>query len=385
MTLLARTEPALPSAWYYDPQHYAHELEAIWYRDWICVGRQEDLAQPGDYLLAEIGNERLILTRDARGCPRAFYNTCRHRGSVLCTASRGHFANRRIVCPYHSWTYSLDGELLATPLRIELEDFRREDYRLYEARIDTWGGFLFVNLSETPAEPLDAFLGAEARHVEGWPLAELVSVQRDRTILACNWKVFWENYSECYHCPRIHPELCSLVPIYGAGVLSYADQPSASSPGAAHERRARVAPGMRTWTPDGQTTLPSIEGPDEAPRALGMVFASFTANLYVVAHPDYVRSVRVSPKGPESVELTVDWLLPRGVASSHPDALEHVLALGRLVIAQDGRVCELNQQGLRSRRHRHGVLVPQEDAVWQFHQWLRARLDQADASTSKPS
>ena len=92
MTLLARTEPTLPSAWYYDPQHYAHELEAIWYRDWICVGRQEDLAQPGDYLLAEIGNERLILTRDARGCPRAFYNTCRHRGSVLCTASRGHFA-----------------------------------------------------------------------------------------------------------------------------------------------------------------------------------------------------------------------------------------------------------------------------------------------------
>jgi Rieske 2Fe-2S family protein len=374
MTLLARTEPTLPSAWYYDPAQYARELEAIWYRDWICVGRQEDLARPGDYVLAEIGNERLILTRDTRGHPRVFHNTCRHRGSVLCTASRGHFANNRIVCPYHSWTYSLDGELLATPNRIEVEDFRRDDYRLYEARVDSWGGFLFVNLSEAPAEPLGDFLGTEARNVEPWPLADLVSVQRDRQTLACNWKVFWENYSECYHCPRIHPELCGLVPIYRDGVLSYADRPSAPSPSAADDPRPRVAPGMLTWTRDGQSTLPLIDGPDEASRALGMVFASFTANLYVVAHPDYVRSVRVAPRSPESVELTVDWLLPRGVAESHPDEIEHMLELGRLVIAQDGRVCELNQQGLRSRRHRDGVLVPQEHAVWQFHQWVRARL-----------
>jgi len=374
MTLLARTEPTLPSAWYYDPEQYTRELEAIWYRDWICVGRQEDLARPGDYVLAEIGNERLILTRDTLGRPRAFHNTCRHRGTVLCTTSRGHFANNRIVCPYHGWTYSLDGELLATPIRTEVEDFRREDYRLYEARVDSWGGFLFVNLSEAPAEPLCDFLGSEARNVAPWPLADLVSVQRDRSTLACNWKVFWENYSECYHCARIHPELCRLVPIYREGVLSYADRPSATSPDPADDPRPRVAPGMLTWTRDGRTTLPFIEGPDDASRALGMVFASFTANLYVVAHPDYVRSVRVAPKSPESIELTVDWLLPRGVAESHPDDIEHMLELGRLVIAQDGRVCELNQQGLRSRRHRHGVLVPQEHAVWQFHQWLRARL-----------
>ena len=378
MTLLARTEQTLPSAWYYDPAQYARELAAIWYRDWICVGRQEELARPGDYVLAEVGNERVILVRDTRGNPRVFHNTCRHRGSVLCTTPSGHFANSRIVCPYHSWTYSLDGELLATPLRVELDDFRREDYPLYEARVDSWGGFLFVNLSDAPVEPLTDFLGAEARNVEAWPLADLVSVQRDRHTLACNWKVFWENYSECYHCPRIHPELCSVVPVYRDGVLSYADRPSLPSPRAAFDPRPRVAPGMLTWTRDGQTTLPLIDGPDEASRAPGMVFASFAANLYVVAHPDYVRSVRVTPTGPESVELTVDWLLPRGVAESNPGAVESMLELGRLVVAQDGRVCELNQQGLRSRRHRHGVLVPQEHGVWQFHQWLRDRLTRAE-------
>lgn len=374
MTLLARTEATLPGAWYYDPAHYARELEAIWYRDWVCVGRKADIPRPGDFFVAEIGNERVFVTRDADGRPRAFHNTCRHRGSALCRETRGHFTNGRIVCPYHSWTYSLAGELLATPLRIELADFRPEDYRLYEVHVDGWGGFLFVNLSETPAASLGEFLGAEARNVEAWPLATLVTVQRDESTLACNWKVFWENYSECYHCPRIHPELCRVVPVYRDGVLSYADRPEGRSTGTPGDVRPRVAPGLSTWTLDGQTTLPLIDGPDETQRSLGMVFASFTASLYVVAHPDYVRSVRVMPRGPETVQLTVDWLLPPGVAAKHPASIEHMLELGRLVIAQDGRVCELNQQGLRSRRHRHGVLVPQEHALWQFHQWLRSRL-----------
>ena len=112
-----------------------------------------------------------------------------------------------------------------------------------------------------------------------------------------------------------------------------------------------MAPGFATWTLDGQSTLPLIEGPDEQDRALGVVFASFTASLFIVAHPDYVRSVRIMPRGPELIELTVDWLLPPGVAERHAEELERLVALGRLVVAQDGRVCELNQQGLRSRRH----------------------------------
>jgi Rieske 2Fe-2S family protein len=374
MTLLARTEATLPSAWYYDHAHYARELEAVWYQDWVCVGRNEDVPRPGDFVVAEIGNERLIVTRDGDGRPRVFHNTCRHRGSTLCRETRGHFPNGRIVCPYHSWTYSLAGELLATPVRIELADFRHEDHRLYEAHVDVWGGFLFVNLSDTPPVALREFLGAEARNVEAWPLGELVTVQRDESTLACNWKVFWENYSECYHCPRIHPELCRIVPVYREGVLSYADRPHPPSADAPADPRPRVAPGLRTWTLDGQTTLPLIDGPDETLRSAGMVFASFTASMYVVAHPDYVRSVRVMPTGPESVQLTVDWLLPAGVATTHAASVERMLELGRLVIAQDGRVCEINQQGLRSRRHRHGVLVPQEHALWQFHQWLRSRL-----------
>jgi Rieske 2Fe-2S family protein len=379
MTLLTRTQPSLPASWYYDPAQYARELEAVWYRDWICVGRSSELARAGDYFVAEVGNERVIVTSDATGRHRAFHDTCRHRGSKLCTDPRGHFASGRIVCPYHAWTYALDGRLLATPMRIATDDFDRDAIRLYDVHIDTWGGFLFVNLSETPAVPLTAFLGAEARNVERWPLAQLETVHREESTLACNWKVFWENYSECYHCPGVHPELCRVVPIYRGAVLSYADRPDAQGDGSPDDPRPRVAPGLRTWTIDGQTGLPLIEGPDEALRSLGVVFASFTASLYVVAHPDYVRSVRIMPKGPETVQLTVDWLLPPGVAGAHGDQLDRMLELGRTVIAQDARACELNQQGLRCRRHDHGVLVPQEQSLWQFHEWLRSKLAGAAA------
>ncbi len=372
MALLDRTVATLPAAWYHDPAQYARELEAIWYRDWVCVGRSEELPEAGDYLVAEVGDERIIVTRDRGGAPRAFHNTCRHRGSILCTTAHGRFAGGRITCPYHGWSYGLSGELLATPKMDLPADFRREDYALYGVAVDTWGGYLFVNLDERPSTSLAGFLGDEARNVERWPLATLESVHRDVTTLACNWKIFWENYSECYHCPGIHPELCRVMPLYREGVLDQADSRSPSL--VAGDTRPRVAPGFTTWTLDGQTTLPLIEGPNAADRAAGVVFASFTASLFVVAHPDYVRSVRILPKGPERIELTVDWLLPPGVAVQHADALEKMVELGRLVVAQDGRVCELNQQGLRSRRHRQGVLMPQEEGLHEFHDWLQSRL-----------
>ena len=374
MALLDRTVATLPASWYHDPAQYARELEAVWYRDWVCVGRSEEIRERGDYVLATVGEESLVLTRDRDGRPRAFHNSCRHRGSRLCTEPRGRFAAGRIVCPYHAWTYGLGGELLATP-RMQLPaDFRREDYPLHAAHAGEWGGFLFVNLHERPARPLSEFLGREAENVRRWPLASLVSVNREVTTLGCNWKVFWENYSECYHCPGVHPELCRVVPLYREGLLSYGDSREGPPPGDPDDDRPRVAPGYATWTLDGQSRLPPIEGPSEADRALGVVFASFTASLFVVAHPDYVRSVRIAPRGPESVELTVDWLLPPGVAERHADALGHLYELGRRVVAQDGRVCELNQQGLRSRRFGQGVLMPQEESLQAFHEWLRLRL-----------
>ena len=242
MATLTRVVPTLPGSWYYDESQYERELDAIWYRDWVCVGRAEELPRAGDYFLARIGTQRVIVTRDAGDRLRAFHNTCRHRGSALCTENRGRFRNGRIVCPYHTWTYSTAGELLATPGRVPTPDFRPEDYSLYPVAVDCWGGFVFVSLSATPADTLEDFLGDEARLLRDWPLAEMISVQTDRRTLACNWKVFWENYSECYHCPRVHPELCKVVGIYGKGFIDHTEDPD-------WRRRTNRMPASRSSRP----------------------------------------------------------------------------------------------------------------------------------------
>ena len=364
--VLKEIRKSLPADWYYDADHYLRELEAIWYRDWFCVGRSESLANPGDFFLAEIGDQSIVLTRNTQGDLRAFHNTCRHRGSVLCREKSGHFRNGSIICPYHTWTYSTDGELLKTPGRIEAGRFEYDEYSLHAVNIDTWGGFLFINLSHEPASGLDEFLGDEAECLANWPIETMQSVHQETRRVACNWKLFWENYSECYHCPRLHPELCRIMPVYKHAVFDCADLPI-------DRGVSRVAEGVRTWTIDGQSDLPPIEGPSPAVLDEGAIFASFTASMFVVAHTDYVRSARIVPTGPESIELIVDWMLPRGAEYSRQD-LDRMLELARIVISQDGEICELNQRGLHSLSFDEGVLVGQEYQLWHFHEWLRSRL-----------
>jgi Rieske 2Fe-2S family protein len=126
---------------------------------------------------------------------------------------------------------------------------------------------------------------------------------------------------------------------------------------------------------DGEISLPVIEGLTEQDVKPGVVFASFPTSLYVVGHPDYVRSVRMRPTSPESIELVVDWLLPDSVEIENPQQLESVVALAKLVLKQDSDICELNQRGLRSNRYDAGVLTPQEYELWEFHESIRNKLE----------
>ena len=318
MALLTVKQPTLPSSWYYDPVHYMRELDAVWYREWVCVGRLDEIPFPDGSLVEDVGSRVVTVSRGSDGSL--------------------HGQSDGPVC------------------------------------VDAWGGFIFVRLAGNSPAPLRESLGSEADVLEQWPLEQLRTAHRETRRLACNWKVFWENYSECYHCPGLHPELCRIVPLYRKGVLNHADLPNWQARDEGDDGSPVVGPGSTTWTVDGRSTLPLIEGVGERYREAGMAFASFTASMFVVGHPDYVRSVRISPRGPEDLELTIDWLLPPAVIESYGEHLEQTLALGRLVVEQDGAVCELNQRGLRSRGHRHGVLMPQEYEVWAFHEWLRQRL-----------
>jgi Rieske 2Fe-2S family protein len=363
----------LPASWFYDPDQYRRELSAIWYRDWLCLGREEDWPATGDFRRQQIGDQQILVTRAGDGALHAFHNTCRHRGSVLCEVESGRFDSGRIVCPYHAWAYSLSGELERAPRATDADRIRLQDFPLYRVHIATWRGFVFVNLAEKPALSLQESLSAEAENVAAWPLEDLRRVHRSTHRLACNWKIFWENYLECYHCPGVHPDLCRLVPVYRTGFMEYADAGHEPDPQRPH---AMLRPGAVTWSTDGETPLPWFEGLGAADAERGMTFATWQPTLFLVAHVDYVRTVRVLPLGPEQTELTVDWYVHRDVVKHPALDVNRLVAFGSQVVTEDARVCELNQQGIRCRRHERGILLEVEDYVHDFEQWVRRRLDE---------
>jgi len=376
MNQLSCLEPSLPSRDYFDPEHYRRELEAIWYRSWLCIGRAEDLAEPRRYKVVDVGNQSILVTRDPEQGLQAFHNTCRHRGSVLCTEAQGRFRANAIVCPYHGWTYTLTGALKGTPHQLPSPDFRTRDFPLYRVALETWGGFLFVNLLGEEAPPLTACLDALTGELANWPLETLRVGRRIERTLACNWKVFWENFLECFHCPGVHPELCRIVPVYGRGLQAEDEDPDCP-PELVGRGTAPLAPGAVTWSLDGRSELAELRGLDEEDRRRGQSFGVLIPSVFVCAHIDYVRSVRALPISPEETRLVVEWLFASDLLErGDPAVLDRATALGARVVEQDARACELNQRGLHCLRHEQGVLVPQEYQVHQFHRWVRAALEE---------
>jgi Rieske 2Fe-2S family protein len=369
--MLKRTFPTLPSPYYFDPKHHAVEMDRIWCREWLCLAHESEFSGPGAFRVYRLGTAQVIVARHQDGALHAFHNTCRHRGSQLCSEDSGAFRNGRIVCPYHGWAYSLDGALTHTPRRIETADFDPADYSLYPVPVDTWRGFVFVNLAATPRHSLVAALGEEAGVLANWPLEDLRVAHQDVQHLACNWKIFWENYSECLHCPVVHKDLCALVPIYGLGLSYHRELPEDHPMKGA---RSCLADGKETWSPDGHTPLPPFCGLTGEERDRGMTFADFLPGAFMVAHVDYLRSVHILPLGPERTRLTVNWLLPATTMTAGNIDMDRLTRFARQVIAEDQAVCESNQAGLHCEPHRQGVLMPQEEGVLEFDNWVRERL-----------
>ena len=382
---LERVEKGLPTHYYYDPAHYQRELEAIWYDQWVYLCRSEEIAEPREFKVAQIGDESVVLTRNLSGELRAFYNTCRHRGSVLCTEEKGRFKGKSIVCPYHAWSYSLDGELVNTPYRLPTDDFRLQDYSLYEVGVSEWAGFVFVHLSPGGATDFHEVLGDSANLLANWKIQDLRVGHRTCATVECNWKVFCENFGECLHCPDLHPELSQLVPIYKQGLVSERELPD-YEPSLGRDLRGEtpLREGAVTWTPDGQTKIPYLEGLSAEEQMRGQTFITVEPNFFLVAHVDYVRAIRLIPLGPERTELSMEWLFHPSALEREDFDLEHATALAMTVSAEDRRACELNQRGLRSRAHSHGVLVRQEYWVHRFQSWVRERLAATADSASAP-
>lgn len=364
----------LPSAWYLDDGQFQRELEAIWLKEWLFAGHVSEWPDRGSYQVLAIGNQQLVITKDREGQFHAFHNTCRHRGSRLCETSAGRFRGGRVVCPYHAWAYGLDGALLSAPRMEEIEGFEKSAHGLYRLAVVDIEGFIFVNAGLPPGTAAGKDLLEGLKPVQPWPIRDLVVAHQEQHDIACNWKVFWENFLECYHCPGVHPELCRIVPLYQQGVSHSSELPDGHAWKSGQDA-PRLSQGAVTWSPDGSTELPWFEGLDEAHQSAGMTFGDAIPSVYLVGHVDYLRTVRVMPVSATRTRLTVTWYLHTDTLATLTPDVQALTAFARQVVMEDARVAELNQQGLACAVHERGVLSPGEEDVARFQEWVRERVD----------
>jgi Rieske 2Fe-2S family protein len=351
----------LPRHYFVSADVFAAEQERIFSAHWLCAGHQSPIAKPGGYFLQEVAGESLIILRDRNGEVRAFYNVCRHRGTRLCEESSGQFPET-IQCSYHAWTYALDGRLIGAPHMDKVEGFDKAEHPLHAVRLGLWEGFIFVNLAKDPT-PMAKVFAPLAGKFSHWNLANLRSARRIQYDVRANWKLIFENYSECYHCPRVHPALSKLTP-YDSAQNDLCEGPFLGGFMPITKGQSLTMSGKVCALPVGD-----IKGADHH----RVFYYSIFPNLLLSLHPDYVMVHQLWPQSPERVTILCDWLF-------HPDAFgrpdfhpEDAVAFWDLTNRQDWHVCELSQQGIASRAYQPGPYSPRESipAAWD-REYLRA-------------
>jgi len=300
--------------------------------------------------------------RGGDGAVRAFYNVCRHRGARLLDAACGKGLSR-VVCPYHAWTYRLDGTLAQVP-RMD-EGFERESFGLVPVRLGTWAGFIFLNL-DAEAEPLETYL-ADLPDLARFKMEDLRLGKRIEYEVAANWKLICENYSECYHCPGVHPQLFRI-----------------SDHIARHERVQEMGAcfnggpmmlrdGYETMSMSGKRTVPIIDGLKPEDHRFVYYYVIYP-NLLLSPHPDYVLTHTAWPIAPGRTKIVCEFLFTQEALARPDFDPTDMVEFWDVTNRQDWGLCERVQHGAQSRGFRPGPYQPSEDCVHTFDRWYAERM-----------
>ncbi len=352
-----RRATLLPARAYHDPAIHDWEFDEIFRRDWVAVGRAEEVPEPGSFLLRDVFGENVIIVRGRDGVIRAFYNVCRHRGTAVEERECGRAV--RFQCPYHAWIYDLDGRLIRAKHTEDLEDFSFDTFGLTPIRCETWGGFVFLcfaDASLTP--PLREYMDDWFEHhaAFGRDMSTLRRAARLTYDVKANWKIVAENYSECYHCPGVHALLNRLTP-YDLGEDFPADGPWKGG-------WMPFAAGCETMSISGKRDgRPLLYARDET-EAGRIYYYILWPNLIVSVHPDYVLTHQVWPDGPNHSTVHCDLYLEADKVDTVD--VSGAVSFWDITNREDYHVVEMQQQGTRSRSWTAGRYSNQEASVHAF-------------------
>jgi len=330
-------QKTLPRDYFTSDDVFQSERERIFLRSWLLVGHVSQLAEPSSYFLFELDGESVIVLRDGGGLIRAFHNHCRHRGSRLCQAAAGTLG-ASIPCPYHAWTYGLDGALRSVPAMADVATFDPADFPLHAVALETWQGFVFLNLAHQPlpfAESLPALVGKFAHR----QAAELRSVHQVVYEVEANWKLIFHNFSECYHCPTVHPLLNKLTPFRNSE-NDLDEGPVLGGP-------------MWMSNPEGSMTIGGARCAQpfahlSAEERGRVYYYTVFPSAFISFHPDYVLVHRAQALALGHTRIVCDWYF-------HPDAIaaegfdpQPAIAFWDLTNRQDWELCANAHRGVTS-------------------------------------
>jgi len=365
-------ERSLPSNWYTADKIFNLEQEHIYSKEWVCAGRVEILPEAGDHKVLEIAGQSIIVVRNESSKLRAFYNVCRHRGAQLCSTGVDPFdvslkggvvGRKRIACPYHAWSYDLNGHLISAPHLDEISSFDTEDVALYPVGCEIWGGFFFVNLTPEQAPDFDASISIFAERYHRYALENLITGKVITYSVDANWKVLCENYNECYHCGPVHPELCELVPAFRERGGAYLDWEN----GVVHR------PGADTFSFSGKSKLTIFENLNEKEldRHKGDLIYP---NLFLSFAKDHVASFTLRPVSVDKTEIVCEFLFHPDEANQPEARFADVVEFWDLVNKQDWTICTRVQRGISSRVHEYGCFSPMEDYNLDIRRYVEDRI-----------
>lgn len=349
---------------YRSEETFELERDRLFSRQWCYVGRSELATNPADRLLADVAGESVLVVRDRDTQLRAFYNVCRHRGAQLCDEdTKG--APGGITCPYHAWSYALDGRLIGTP-NVGKDEVDREAMSLWPIRVEEWQGNIFVNLDED-ASGLRDWLAAQ-RHqplrFDKHKLGALRTGHRTVSEVGANWKILIDNYNECLHCPRVHPELVELIPLYKTGAVMDPDRDDGG---------VALAGGATSFSQSGRSWMPLLEGMENG--AGGFYYgAAVFPNMFIDITGTSAIITKLVPRSPRHTTVVTEYLFVEEAVANPDFDPSDIVRFSELVAGQDYDVCERVQRGISSRAFTKGIYADKDSMAHEFNEWYRAEM-----------